>query len=132
VRQVREGTKRIPPKTQPQIESKKNVVSSVEKKTEQNKITEQKPVVPEEIRRPAEPPPQAFAPTSPQVSSATPPPLTLTGIVWYEEHSQRIAVVNGTVATEGSSIQGVKIVEILADRVRFSYNNQPFEIRLGH
>jgi hypothetical protein len=33
--------------------------------------------------------------------------------------------------TEGSIIEGAKVVEILPTRVRFLQNNQPFEIPLG-
>jgi hypothetical protein len=40
-------------------------------------------------------------------------------------------MINGTIATEGSVIEGVKVVEIHPNKVRFSYNGQPYEISMG-
>jgi hypothetical protein len=40
----------------------------------------------------------------------------------------RRAVINGNFATEGSTVEGVKVLEILPTRVRFSHNDQAFEI----
>jgi hypothetical protein len=39
-------------------------------------------------------------------------------------------VINGTITTEQSVIEGVKIEEIYPNRVRLSYNDRPFEILL--
>ena len=54
----------------------------------------------------------------------------LTGIVWTENPSGRYAVINGAILTEGAEIQGVKVVEILPNRVRLMDNGRPFEIQL--
>jgi general secretion pathway protein B len=61
-------------------------------------------------------------------SSSSPPPLKITGIVWNEEPSKRRAVINGAFITEGSLIEGVKVVEIHPTKIRFQYKGQPFEI----
>jgi general secretion pathway protein B len=61
-------------------------------------------------------------------SSSSPPPLKITGIVWNEEPSRRRAVINGSFITEGSLIEGVKVVEIHPTKIRFQYKGQPFEI----
>jgi hypothetical protein len=39
-------------------------------------------------------------------------------------------VINGAILTEGAEIQGMKIVEILPNRVRFMDHGRPFEIQL--
>jgi len=63
-------------------------------------------------------------------SGAPPSALRLTGIVWSEDPSGRYAVINGAILTEGAEIQGMKIVEILPNRVRFMDRGRPFEIQL--
>ena len=60
----------------------------------------------------------------------TPSSLRLSAIVWHEEPSKRIAVINGTITTEQSVIEGVKIEVIYPNRVRLSHNGRPFEILL--
>ncbi len=57
--------------------------------------------------------------------------LRISGIVWSEEPLNRIAVINGASITEGSFIEGVRVVEIFPTHVRFLHNNRPFEIPLG-
>ena len=61
-------------------------------------------------------------------TSSSPPPLKISGIVWHEEPSMRRAVINGSFITEGSMIEGVKVVEIFPTKVRFLYKGQSFEI----
>ena len=63
-------------------------------------------------------------------SGTSPSALRLTGIVWSEDPSGRYAVINGAILTEGAEIQGIKVVEILPNRVRFMDNGRPFEIQL--
>jgi len=63
-------------------------------------------------------------------SGASPSALRLTGIVWSEDPSGRCAVINGAILTEGAEIQGIKVVEILPNRVRFLDRGRPFEIQL--
>jgi hypothetical protein len=63
-------------------------------------------------------------------SATSPSALKLTGIVWSKDPSGRYAVINGAILTEGTEIQGMKIVEILPNRVRFMDHGRPFEIQL--
>ena len=67
----------------------------------------------------------------PRESATTPPSLKVSGIVWREEPSERLAVINGMILHEGSEIGGVKVEEIHPTRVRFSHKDRPFEISLG-
>jgi len=72
---------------------------------------------------------------SPQVAAQSPktsdrglPRLKISAIVWHEQPAMRRAVINGSFATEGYQIEGVKVVKIFPTRVRFSYKNQVFEL----
>jgi hypothetical protein len=129
VRDAREKLSKIPEKIQAPaeskipVESKTSAPSLAEEKTSHHVITEETSVAPVNIKKPTEHPPSGPA--------TTPPSLRLSGIVWYEEPSRRLAVINGTIATEGSLIEGVKVVEISPTRVRLSYNGQLFEISIG-
>jgi hypothetical protein len=60
----------------------------------------------------------------------SPPQLKISGIMWHDEPSQRRAVINGVFTNEGSTIEGVEVVEILPTRVRFLYQGRPFEISI--
>jgi hypothetical protein len=40
-------------------------------------------------------------------------------------------MINGMIATEGSVIDGVKVIEIQPTSVRFLYNDQRFEISIS-
>jgi general secretion pathway protein B len=86
---------------------------------------------PKGVSREARVPPGTGLKPGEQVSgsaTANPPPLKISGIVWNEEPSKRRAVVNGSFATEGSVIEGVKVVEIFATKVRFLHQGRYFEI----
>jgi len=111
-----------PTKSKSPAESKKPETSLVEKKASQNAISEEADVAPENIKTPAEP--------TPTESATTPLSLKLSGVVWSEEPSKRLAVINGMIATEGSVIGEVKIVEIHPTHVLLSHNGQPFEISM--
>ena len=96
--------------------------------------------VPEEIKQAApkvEPPSESRSsvvqPTTEQPvigSVINPASLSLTSIVWHEDASKRIAVINGAIAHEGSTVEGVKVEAIYPDRVRLSREDQLFEIRI--
>ena len=64
--------------------------------------------------------------------SAGPPSLRLSGVLWHEDPSERRAVVNGMVLSEGGGFEGVKVVEIHPTYVRFSYKDQFFEISMSN
>ncbi|WP_243373082.1 general secretion pathway protein GspB [Geotalea sp. SG265] len=55
----------------------------------------------------------------------------VSGIAWQKESSSRLAVVNGIAVTQGATVDGAKVVEILPDRVRLSHGGRTFEILLG-
>lgn len=61
---------------------------------------------------------------------AAPADIKLSGIAWQEEHSARRAVINGFLLKEGAVVSGAQIIDIQADRVRFSTAGGQFEIRL--
>jgi type II secretory pathway component PulC len=58
------------------------------------------------------------------------PQLKISGIVWHDEPSKRRAVINGNFSNEGSTVEGMEVVEILPTRVRFLYQGRPFEISI--
>ena len=123
VRGSRSETIRPEPKIETDAEMKPSSVSPGDKKASRNLISEEGKGAPASTVKPPE---QAPA------RSATPPSsLRISGIIWSEEPSRRVAVINGMSFTEGSNIEGAKVVEILPTRVRFLQNNQSFEIPLG-
>ncbi len=126
VHETHEQINRVPPRPESISESRIAPSSipfapSMEgKKAPQGVVPEKPSAAPEQPapkRSVAEPP-------------ATPPSLKLSAIVWHEEPSKRIAMINGTISTEGSVIEGVKVEEIYPDRVRLSYGGRVFEIPL--
>lgn len=81
---------------------------------------------------PAKAPDTTQAPSkdaSTNVSSAR-PNLTINGIAFQDEGSDNLAVINGVTVSKGALIEGVKVEEILNDRVRFSQGGEKFEIIL--
>jgi type II secretory pathway component PulC len=111
-----------PPKIQKDTETQANTTSPGEKKTGSQIVTEERQGVPEIAGKPK---------NIPTESPTTPSSLKVSGIVWSEDPSNRLAVINGISVTEGAFIEGIKVVEIYATRVRFLYNDQPFEVPLG-
>ena len=93
-----------------------------EKKADQNVIPGKTVVTPEMTKKSDEP--------ISNETSATPPPIKISAIVWYQDPTMRFAMINGVKATEGSVVEGVKIVEINPTSVRFFHNDQYFEISL--
>jgi general secretion pathway protein B len=109
-------------KKQP-VEVKILPLSPSEEKISSEVISREAPVVPGDMRKPAE--------QTPRKSAVTPASLKLSGIVWSEEPSKRLAVINGMVTTEGYAFEGVKVVEIHPDHVLLLLNDQPFELSLN-
>ncbi len=58
------------------------------------------------------------------------PALKVNGIA-FQNGSDSVAVVNGVPVSEGSSIEGAKVVEIQRDRILFSYGGEKFNVQLG-
>jgi len=120
VHNLRGKMSRVSPKIRESGESRKPAISSGDNKASQNVSPKEEEIALGAAKKPSEP--------TPKESSAPPPPLKISGIVWHEEPSDRRAVINGTFTKEGSVIEGVKVVEIFPTRVRFSYNGRTFEI----
>jgi general secretion pathway protein B len=121
-RDARDEITRIPPKIQTPDESKSPAISAEDKKTIQNVILEKSAVTPGNTKKTI---------GTPNESATTPPLLKLSAIVWYEQPSERFAMINGMKANEGSVIEGVKVVEIHPTSVRFFFNGQHFEISMS-
>jgi len=109
-------------KTQP-TEVKIPPLSPSEEKIGPEVILKEAPVVPGGMTKPSE--------QTPKKSAITAASLKLSGIVWSEDPSKRLAVINGMVAPEGYVFEGVKVVEIHPDRVLLLLNDQPFELSLN-
>ena len=148
VRDARDEIGRVPAKTKAPVETKSPVeskkpaesekpaeskkqpaevktppLSPAEEKTSPEVISKEAPVIPGDIEKPVE---QIL-----RRSAVTPASLKLSGIVWSEDPSKRLAVINGMVTTEGYVFEGVKVVEIYPDHVLLLLNDQPFELSLN-
>jgi hypothetical protein len=123
VRGGRGETIRAVPKIESDAESKTTSVSAGERKTSDDLIPEEAKVAPAKTMKLDE--------QTPGRSTKTPSSLRISGIIWSEEPSKRIAVINGMSLREGSVIEGAKVVEIHPTRVRFFHNDLSFEIPLG-
>lgn len=90
---------------------------------------------------PPSPPEKSIAPlrteepSPPPAAQLTQPPvrpaLNISGIAFQEGSRDNLAVVNGSAVSKGAIIDGVKVEEVLADRVRFSQNGEKFEVILS-
>jgi general secretion pathway protein B len=119
---ARDGISRVPPKIQNHAESKNAPTSLSEKKESQNVISEETGVATGNTKKTVE--------HTLKGSTTTPPSLKLSAIVWYEEPSKRVAMINGMITHEGSVIEGVEVVEIYPNRVRLLQNGRHFEITM--
>ena len=119
---VRDEVNRVPLSIESPVEGKTPAASFGEEETGKNVLSEKAKLAPRSAEPSAEP-----ASVKP---AATPPLLRLSAIVWHEEPSKRIAMINGIMTNEGSVIEGVKIEEIQTNRVRLSHNGRAFEISL--
>ena len=127
LRETREETAQIPPKIQDQAEGKGSAVSAPQPPPS--------PAGTKPLSQPAAPAPALREPLQPKIPNAsgtTPPSMRLSGILWSEQPSERRAVINGMFLTEGSVIEGVKVIEIGPTRVRLSHNGRPFEVSINN
>jgi general secretion pathway protein B len=71
-------------------------------------------------------------PAAPAVVPQQParPNLVLSGIVFQPDRQARLAVVNDLPVMEGTVIEGARVEEILADRVRFAWEGSTLEVGL--
>ncbi len=94
-----------------------------EKKERPTVFPEKQEVIPKSV-------PEKDPQTQVTGSPITPSSLKISAIVWYEAPSMRFAIINGLKATEGSFIEGVKVVEIKPTSVRLFYNETLFELSI--
>ena len=73
-------------------------------------------------------PPLVAHPVSPKQAR---PELRVTGIAWEKDSVANAALVNGQPVQQGSMVNGYKVVEILADKVRFSGDKGSLDVPLG-
>jgi hypothetical protein len=85
------------------------------------------PVPPQQVKQAV---PVATAPSPAPAATAT-PKITVTGIAYNKEAAERLAVINGVPVGEGKSVSGVKVEEIMPDKVRFSSGQKSFEVQVG-
>jgi len=64
-------------------------------------------------------------------ATALPPPTLKVNGIAFQNGSDSVAVINGVPVSEGSSIEGAKVVEIQRDRILFSYGGEKFNVQLG-
>jgi len=125
-RKAQDEISQLPRKIESPVVSKPTEPSSGEKKVEKverNVISEETDTTHGGTKKALE-----HARTGP---ATAPPSLAISAIVWYEEPSKRFAMINGTISTEGSLVEGVKVEEITPTTVRFSHNGQYFEIPIS-
>jgi general secretion pathway protein B len=67
----------------------------------------------------------------PEVTYGPPPGLKVNGIALQDNPAESVAVVNGQLVHRGMVIQGMKVEEILADRVRFTGGGRNYEISIS-
>lgn len=137
---IAESAEVIPSQSGTVKSEKISVVVPIEpevKVAEIEKIAVSEPVKPEPVAS-AEIPANVSTPVVPrieltvteQVFPAGVPALLVTAIAYKPAPGERLAVVNDLPVMEGTSIDGVQIVEILEDRVRFSWQEVEFILPL--
>jgi general secretion pathway protein B len=57
--------------------------------------------------------------------------LTLSGIAWNKDSSDRLAIINGQPTVTGATVNGAVVEEILQDKVRMNLSGRTFELFLG-
>jgi len=83
------------------------------------------------VKAPESKPPAEPAAAAVVQQQAARPHLTVSGIVFQSDRQARLAVVNDLPVMEGTVIEGARVEEILADRVRFAWEGGSFEVELG-
>ncbi len=58
------------------------------------------------------------------------PSLKVSGIVWQDLPADRKAVINGRVAKEGDTVEGVKVLEIYPTFVSVSFKGKSFKVKM--
>ena len=132
VRDEQEEMSRVSPKVQSPAEKKDraDVKIPVETKSPATPVVDKRES-PNVVSKELDTTPKKAAEPIPSISATNPASLKLSAVVWYEEPSRRFAMINGIIATEGSSVEGVKVVEINPTSVRLLHDGQYFEISMS-
>lgn len=79
------------------------------------------------------PKPDLAARSAPPLLTALPgdTTLTLSGIAWNKDSSDRLAIINGQPTVTGAIVNGAVVEEILQDKVRMNLSGRTFELFLG-
>ena len=120
IRGLQSGAKPQPKKTPARTDRRLPVISPGHKDAIPEGISREVKAAPRTAPKPAE---QASG-----SSALNPPTMKISGIVWNEEPSKRRAVINGSFTTEGSTIEGVKVVKIFPTKVLFLHQGRYFEV----
>lgn len=83
------------------------------------------------VSTPEEPTTPSKILTTNSAPSIVRPKLTVNGIAFQDGGNENLAVINGSTVIKGAIVDGVRVEEILNDRVRFSQNGEKFEIILN-
>jgi len=131
VRDEQDEISRVPPKVQSSAEKKDraDVKTPVETKSPATPIVDKRES-PNVVSKELDTTPKKAAEPTPGISATDPASLKLSAVVWYEDPSRRFAMINGMIATEGSYVEGVKVVEINPTSVRLLHDGQYFEISM--
>ena len=75
--------------------------------------------------------PEKKAASPPTATTASRADFTISAIIWYEEPSERKAVIDGKSAREGDIIDGCRVEQIYPSRVIFVKNGKAFEVNMN-
>ena len=64
-------------------------------------------------------------------SGSSPSGLKVNGIAVQDDPAASVAVINGMLVRRGMTVQGMRVEEILQDRVRFSSNGETYEVQIS-
>ena len=97
------------------------------RQTDRYRRTDPVEAVPRDL--PPEPKPVS-SPATPATAALPAKPLLKVHGIAFQDGADSMAVINGKTVSNGSMIEGVRVEEILKDRVRFSRGGERFEIIL--
>ncbi len=120
-----EGSARSKVSGEDKVVSESKPLTSIleEKKESRTVLPEKQEVIPKSV-------PSKDPQTQVAGSPIAPSLLKVSAIVWYEDPSMRFAIINGLKVTEGSFIEGAKVVEIKPTSVRLLHQEKYFELSI--
>ena len=69
--------------------------------------------------------------TLPEPTAPAPAGLKVNGIALQDDPAASAAVVNGVLVKRGMMVQGLRVEEIMNDKVRFSGNGETYEVQIS-